>query len=223
MARRKARVIQLTPDTVRQPSGLKADGTPNAYWRRFEKRLQEFEDVPLEEWKEEQVLGYLLKRYRENYGIDFSLSYSNPPTKCPEMYCVRRMLTAIGAYDGSAPNKIKAHVIKQYIDWVFDTIISPQKTQIKNLAYFFTQNICNQFKAVYKKNKTITRSTELPGNYLDAAIALDVNVRTYGDLAFAKMAIDQAPDRDDLSSYTQLFSRLRDIGFDDSILTRLEE
>ena len=215
MARRKPRTITLTPDSVRQPSGLKNDGTPNAYWRRFEKRLQEFESIPVNEWKEEQILGYLLKRYKDEYGIDFSLSYYGAPSKCPEMYCTRRTLTALGITDGT--------VVKQYIDWVFDSIIKPQRTQIKSLAFFFTQTICNQFKAKYKKNNKITRSTELPGHYLDAAIALGLSPRTYGDLAFAKMAVDQAPDRDDLSSYTQLFNRLRAIGFDDSILLRLEE
>lgn len=215
MARRKQKVISLVPDTVNKPSGMKMDGTPNVYWRRFEERLKTFESIPVEEWKEEQVLAYLLKRYREHYGIDFSLSYSRPPTKCPEMYCIRRITTTLGTIKGPA--------LKQYIDWVFDTIIKPQRTQVTTLAFFFTPGICNQFKAKYKKNNKITRSTELPSNYLDAAIALDVSVRTYGDLAFAKMAVDQAPERDDLLSYTKLFSKLRDIGFDDSILLGLEE
>lgn len=215
MARRKAKVVQLTPDKVRQPSGLKNDGTPNAYWRRFSERVYNFENVPLSDWKEEEVLGYLLKRYRDCYDIDFSLSYSGPPTKSPEMYCVRRMMTTVGTEKG--------WILKQYIDWVFDTIIIPQKTKIQGLAFFFTQRICNQFKVLFRKNNRITRTTELPTPYVNIAVELGLSVCTYGDLAFAKMALDQSPDRDDLSSYSALFNKLKGVGFDSAILNGLNE
>ena len=208
---RKTKVINFAPDKVKQPSGLKRDGTPNVYWKRFEKRLKEYNTVPPLHWSEEQILGYLLDRYSKHYGIDFSLSYSGAPTKCSEMYCVRRMITTLGDVNGQ--------IAKDYIDWVFDTIIVPKKMQITSLAFFFTRDICNRFKASFKKNNTITRSTNLPSQYLDILSNMEIDVQTYGDLAFVKMARDQNP----VEEYINLFKKLQAAGFDESLLSNLEQ
>lgn len=208
---RKAKVINFAPDKVKQPSGLKRDGTPNVYWKRFEKRLKEYNTVSPLHWSEEQILGYLLEKYRNYYETDFCLSYSGAPTKSSEMYCVRRMMTTLGAMNGREA--------KEYIDWVFETIIEPRKMQITSLAFFFTRDICNQFKASRKKAKLITRSTNLPSQYLDILSTMEIDAQTYGDLAFVKMARDQNP----VEEYVQLFKKLQDVGFDENLLSKLEQ
>jgi len=143
--------------------------------------------------------------------MDFPLSFSGPPTKCPEMYCVRRAMFAVGTEDCS--------VMKKYIDWVFDDIIIRQKLQITSLAFFFTSRICRQFAANYKKNNRITKTTLLPMAYVDMAPS-GLGLVTYGDLAFAKMAAESNPGRDDL---IELFVNLKKFGFNDSILNSLPE
>lgn len=210
MAGRKK--IKLIPDSVNKPSGLKTDGTPNVHWERFTERLKSFSFKSPTEWSEEDILGYLLDRYSKCFGMEWSLSYSGPPTKCPEMYIIRRMLTTVGTQKGT--------IAKQYIDWVFDSEIIPKKKQITSIAYFFNVGLCNQFKANFKKASTITRTTELPNEYVNHAASLGLTVFTYGDLAFAKQAIDCNPD-ESLNQYVELFSRLEQDGFDKEILNQL--
>jgi len=197
---------------VRKLSGLKADGTPNAYWRRFKERLATFDQTPLDEWGEEQILGYLLKRLSDHYKIEFALSYQGAPTKSPEMYCVRRMMYFVGSQKG--------WIIKDYIDWVFDTIIAPQKTKVDTLAFFFTKKICQRYRGVFAERQKITRSTELPPNYKKEAEDANLFINTYGELAFAKMALDADPERQDIKN---LFVHLEDLGFSTAILERLDE
>jgi hypothetical protein len=195
-------------------SGLNADGLPNAYWRRFKERLESYQEVPVDDWKEEQMLGHILKRYKDIMGVDFALSYSGPPTKSKEIYCIRRTILVLGADDGPT--------VKQYIDWVFDTKIIPQKMIISSIAFFFTTNLILTFKRDSRKQNRITRATELPEEYQDIAIGLELDVKTYGDLAFAKVALDDDPDNEDLNIYSSLFVMLKDNGFDESILSSLD-
>lgn len=210
MARkRKQKSITLVPDKVKKPSGLKADGTPNLHWQKFEERLKSIDTVPLENWKEEEALGYLLKKYKEHYKIDFALSYSGAPGKSGEMYCVRRIFTAIGTQ--------KAWIVKNYIDWVFEKIITPQNVPVKSLAYFFTHSLCEQYRTIFRKRLVITRTTELPPDYLAVINKLNIRCQTYGDLAFIKLSVDQNPD----SPYRNLFDELNEVGFDSNILQTL--
>lgn len=195
-------------------SGLTVDGTPNAYWRRFKERLEAYEDVPVKDWKEEQMLGHIIKRYKDVMEVDFALSYSGPPTKCKEIYCIRRTLLALGSDDGPT--------VKQYIDWIFDTKIIPQKITISSIAFFFTTNLILTFKKEMRRQNRITRATELPEEYINVASSLALDVKTYGDLAFAKVALEDDPDNTDLAMYSNLFINLKDVGFDDSILGSIE-
>jgi hypothetical protein len=195
-------------------SGLTVDGTPNAYWRRFKERLEAYEEVPVVDWKEEQMLGHIIKRYKDVMEVDFALSYSGPPTKCKEIYCLRRTILALGADDGPT--------VKQYIDWVYDTKIIPQKMTISSIAFFFTTNLILTFKKEMRRQNRISRATELPKEYSDIAIDSQLDVKTYGDLAFAKVALEDDPNNEDLIVYSNLFGKLREIGFDDSVLESIE-
>jgi len=195
-------------------SGLTVDGTPNAYWRRFKERLEAYEEVPVVDWKEEQMLGHIIKRYKDVMEVDFALSYSGPPTKCKEIYCLRRTILALGADDGPT--------VKQYIDWVYDTKIIPQKMTISSIAFFFTTNLILTFKKEMRRQNRISRATELPKEYSDIAIDSKLDVKTYGDLAFAKVALEDDPNNEDLIVYSNLFGKLREIGFDDSVLESIE-
>jgi hypothetical protein len=189
-------------------SGLKTDGTPNTYWRKFKERLEVYDNIPVSNWKDENFLGHILRRYKEVPGIvtDFALSYSGPPTKCKEIYCIRRMALTLGTED---PECIKA-----YLDWVFDNIIIPGKVIISSVAYFFTNSFIISFKKDYRKDNVITRASKIPDNCFNIIQQSGLELSTYGDLAFAKLAIEQDPANEDYIPYIKLFEQLKNNGLD---------
>lgn len=192
-------------------SGLKADGTPNLYWQRFKKRLNEFENIKVCDWEDEEVLGYLLKRYKDHYEIEYGLSYSGPPSKCSEMYCIRRMNATVGT--------TKGEILKDYIDWIFDANIIAKEKEIVSLGYFFHPGLCSQYRTIFRTRNKVTKTTTLPETYIIKASDFGISISTYGDLAFAKMAIDRSPE--DYPEYTALFASLKELGFSDLMLNNL--
>ena len=199
---------------VRKIKGLKDDGTISGPWLKFKARLDNYAETPVPEWNEYNFLGHILKRYKDNMGLEFSLSYSGAPSKCGEIYCVKRMVLQLGSP--------YPQTTKDYIDFVYDKYIIPNKVSIYSLAYFFTTNIIFEFKKKFRKDSKISRSTKLPDRYKALIDGLSLDVSTYGDLAFAKVAIDDDPNNTDLEIYTRLFEQLKGVGFDDSVLGSLD-
>ena len=193
-------------------SGLNANGKPNAYWRRFKERLDAYEEVEIKDWKDEHLLAHILRRYKNMMGVEFTLSYSGAPTKCKEMYCVRRMVHFLSDEE----NRVFQ---KEYIDWIFDDVIIPTKAVIHSIAYFYTTELILKFKKDRRKKNTVTRATSLPEDYGKIVSEMELDIDTYGDLAFANIALEQSPDDEDLKEYVELFSRLKGVGFDISVLS----
>jgi hypothetical protein len=211
------RIKELDLDASRlesRPSGINIDGSLNTYWRKFKERLDKYDETPVSNWSKTHLLGHILKRYKDQMGMEFSLSYSGPPTKSKEIYCVRRILLALGTDN--------PHIAKQYIDWVYDTVIIPKRVDLVSIAYFFIPAFILRFKAELRKQNRITRATELPLDIQNLAVGLDLDVRTYGDLALAKVAIEDDPENEDLDVYSRLFIQLKEAGFDESVLSSLE-
>lgn len=214
MAKEERRLMEQVK-SVRKPSGIKNDGTPNVPWNKFQKRLSVYNLASIQDWKPEHFLGHILKRYIDVYGINYSLSYSGPPSKCSEIYCIKRMMSFLG---GENPDPL---MVKEYIDWTYDSIIIPKKMQVESLALFFSSKLIREFKSKYKKSKKITRSTTIPPQYQDFIHGLGYDdISTYGDLAFIKMALDQSQDYN--QDYRNLFIELTSRGFDTGQLEYLE-
>jgi hypothetical protein len=199
---------------IRKVSGLKEDGSPNSAWTKFKAKLSAYNCDDISEWKEYHFLGHILKRYKDYMGIEFTLSYSGPPTKCSELFCVKRTVSFLGVDDNQT--------VKDYIDFVFDQYIIPKKVSLTSIAYFFTTNFIFEFKKKFRKESKITRSTELPPDFKKIVGSLNVDVSTYGDLAFAKIAVENDPSNHELNIYTKMFDELKIIGFDDGVLGRLD-
>jgi hypothetical protein len=49
-----------------------------------------------------------------------------------------------------------------------------------------------------------------------------VNINTYGELAFIKMALDQAPNSESRQKYKRLLLHLKSLGFEESQLEGLK-
>jgi hypothetical protein len=192
-------------------SGLKNDGSPNAHWINFKKRLDNYEQIPVSNWGAESFLAHIIRRYKDYYKQEYSLSHSGPPTKCKEMYCIGRMLIQLGSRE--------AEFVKKYIDWVFDNIIIPQNMNIESIALFFTPSFVSKFRNDIRKQDKISRSTKLPDNYSVVLENLNLtDISTYGDLAFAKRVIDANPDNEEYGVYVRMFEDLSSVGFDISKL-----
>ena len=213
MATRK-KAVEPKVTKVKKISGLKEDGTPNAFWQKFKCKLATYDADDISQWHEYHFLGHILKRYKDHIGIEFTLSYSRAPTKSPEMFCVKRMISFLGVDDNQT--------IKDYIDFVFDQYIIPKKVFVTSIAYFFTTNFIFEFKKKFRKESRITRSTPLPTDYKSVVNNLNIDVCTYGDLAFAKVAIENDPNSSELDIYIRMFDALKNLGFDDGVLGRLD-
>lgn len=205
MAKKKK---ELTAGNLSKPSGLNEDGTPNKHWLNFIKRTERYNELPIYRWGFDQVLGYLIKRYTQYMDRPFRFSYSGAPSKSKEMFCVKRMSLNLCTEN--------SEILKEYIDWIFDRDIIPNNRQIKTLAYFFTPGLCDKFIEYRKKSQTITRTTPLPPKFIEEANTLGLKLNTYGDLAFAKMAVESAPE--DYEEYNDYFNRIRNLGFNDNLI-----
>jgi hypothetical protein len=212
MARTKVKKVAFT-----KTSGLKQDGTPNASWVKFIDRMSLHKALPLAEWRADQLLGYIFSRYEDHYGLKWALSFSGPPSKCSETFCIQRTCNNLGTNDIS--------FVKNYVDWIFDTILIPKKVNLKSLGYFFTSSLCIEYRTTLLKSYKLSKAKELPSKLLEKAKEFEVSINTYGDLAFAKLAVDQfSKDEvpEDYLPYKNLFNWLDKERFDYSVLSRLE-
>jgi len=110
---------------------------------------------------------------------------------------------------------------KQYIDFVFDTVIIPSNVNITSMAYFFTFSIISKFKAKYAKINKIDRSTQVPSFVEELGEKFGISVCTYGELAFIKNAISENPEEESYKNYFSFYKELIDAGFSDAVLEEL--
>lgn len=199
---------------IRKVKGINQDGTPNAFWKKFKAKLALYDQEPVSDWTEVNLLGHLLKRYRDYMGTEYTFQYNSAPGKCRELYCIKRTISLLDINDNQK--------IKDYIDFVYDTYIIPSKVTINTLAYFFTANFIFEFKKKLHQASIVRRTSELPPPYKKVLSDLGIDLATYGDLAFAKVAIDNDPNNSDLGTYVSMFSELKTIGFDIGVLERLD-
>jgi hypothetical protein len=179
-------------------------------WQKFFAKFQEIETLKNSKWTDVHQLAYLCQRYERHYGRKFAFSLMRAPSKCTEIVLIKKMCAMLGTTN--------ARTIREYIDWVFDHKIIPYNLQIRSLSYFMTPGLGNEFHFFFSKKNKIEKSTELPQEYQEIITSLDLPVATYGDLAFAKHALEESPDNEARAPYKELFSRLYSIGFDPTVL-----
>lgn len=182
-------------------------------WQKFLIKCKECEKLSVDKWNEYQALGYFLKRFEDHFKRQFALSYKNAPSKCSEFYMMKRTIVMLNTKDFS--------MVKDYIDWLFDKKIIPNKMQIRSMAIAATPSFANEFLYRQSKINKVTKSMMLPESYKKKAEELNIPVSTYGDLAFAKMAMDRSPDNKAYDKYYELFNNLIEIGFKPSMLEGL--
>ncbi|HLG27922.1 MAG TPA: hypothetical protein VI423_09075, partial [Paenisporosarcina sp.] len=182
-------------------------------WQKFLAKFKEIETIPNSEWKEVHLLSYFCKRYEDQYGKKFALSLRGAPSKCSEIYMMKRIIVML--------NTTNMRTLRAYIDWIFDVKIIPNELKIRSIGFLTTSSFGNEFNIYREQRAKIIKTTELPAEYKQVADTLSLQVSTYGDLAFIKMALDQSPNSESRTPYKVLFHNLMALGFEPSVLNNL--
>lgn len=182
-------------------------------WQKFLAKFNDIDTLPVTEWKEPHLLGHFCRRYEKCYDKKFALSFRGAPSKCNEIYMIKKTMAMLDTID--------MEKIRDYIDWVFDQKIIPSGLKIRSIGFLTTPGFGNEFNQYRAKREKIVKSTQLPSKYQKVADTLDLPVSTYGDLAFIKMALDESPDSESRAPYKILFRDLIALGFEPAILNNL--
>jgi len=184
---------------------------PSKWWVKFFKRFDEIDTVPEHEWQPIHLLAYFCRRFENHFGKRFSFALKGSPSKCPEIFHIKRVMGVLGT-----SNQI---VMREYIDWVFDTKIIPINKKIRSIGFMANASYCNEFHLHRKEKKKLARTTEIPEDYKKVVDEMGLPIRTFGDLAFAKQALEENPMGRE--AYERMFDKLYAIGFEYQMLQGL--
>jgi hypothetical protein len=184
---------------------------PNG-WSKYLEKTNACLSLPPEEWKDPQVLGYLIHRFKKYTGRDFALTFSKSPTKSPELHFVKALQAMLTTSNGD--------IVKQYIDWCFDVKIIPKEIQIRSFALLNNNTFVNEFLHFRSKARKVTRATLLPVEWRSRAKEMDIEVETYGDIVFIKLAVERG--EADIS-YRNYYNYLSENGLTNYMLEALNE
>ena len=180
-------------------------------WQNFLTRMNSFNSVDPASWKDYHLLGYFCHRFQNHYQRPYALGFNGTaPGKCSEIVIIKKAMAAIGQ---------SSTVVKNYIDWIFDCNIIPNKTVIHKISYLISGGLVNKYLILQSKAKKITKTTPLPSEYTSLIADSNLPIETYGDLAFAQQAVDEAPN--DRASYKNLLDQLYSIGLKRETLASL--
>ena len=187
---------------------------PSKWWISFFKKFDEIGKVPIPKWKPIHHLSYFTQRYEDVYGKRFSFALDGQPSRCKEIFMIKKIMAILGTSNQKT--------VKDYIDWVFDNKVISVNRKVRSIGFFANASFCNEFHlSMIEKNK-IKRGTPLPTNYQIVVDILNLPINTYGDLAFAKRALDEAPDSESRNIYRYLFKELYRVGFEYSMLEEIK-
>lgn len=180
---------------------------PSIHWQKFFDRFSEIDSLSIPEWKEAHLLAYFCHLYKSLYGVSYTwdLGKAKAPSKSYEMYRIRSLQHMISS---------DPQIIKDYLDWVFESKIKPSGKKITSLALVVDQRYASEYKFQHlgmDPSRSVGRATLLPTNYQQIADRLCVPVRTYGDLAFLHQT----------DGAEELLLEMQKAGFDPTILERV--
>lgn len=181
---------------------------PNKSYEKFFKALFEIESINVSEWKPKHFVGYICKKYYETYNVVFKLSCgTRAPSKCREVHEINRI-----RYLLSSDNLI----IKEYIDWCFETQIKKKKRRVTSFRFLTIESIVLEYKNNVLMNfgdKNIDRTTPLPKDIIDIMKLFNVQYLTFGELALLYYDQDE--------NTRKMFNKLKDVGIDANILNKV--
>lgn len=203
MARKKAEEKEIT--------GGELTDYPNDQYRKFFEKFPEIETLDVKEWKTVHVLSYFCKKYKETYSKDYQFKFNSPsPTKCFEVFQVKKLASMLTA---------NPTLLKQYIDWVYEVKVVKAKRRLTSISFMTVEGLVNEYKfnvlLAGKKNLNVDRSTPLPDKYRLIFQSANLNISTYGELAFVSQ-MSEMP-----FEVIGAFQQIEELGFDKEVLTRI--
>lgn len=183
---------------------------PNEKYRQFFEKFAEIETLDVTQWKPVHILAYFCKKYKDQYGVGYTFKFNSPsPPKCFEVFQVKRLAMLLSA---------NPTILKEYIDWVYDTKVPETKRRFTSISFMAKEEVVQWYKMNIllkdKKDIHVSRSTVLPSRFKDPFTAINVQVSSYGDLAFL-VQMDQS------SEMKQAFDQAVAAGLDLDILKRI--
>lgn len=185
---------------------------PNKKYADYFDKFKEIETLDVSQWKVPQLLGYFIKKYKEQYKIDYSFKYNTPsPSKCFEVWQVNTL---------SAKLSSNPKILKDYIDWAFDNIVPQAKRRLTSISFMTKEEPLNYYKLnvlfAGQKGSNIDRSTSFPAPYQEIIKEMtNFTIKTYGEMAFLSQ-MEPKPENVILA-----IQKLVEMGFDQEILKRI--
>jgi len=153
------------------------DAISPAYQKWFD-QFPEIETLPIKDWKVVHIIGYWKKLYKEHYGVDYTFKFNSSPSKSWEVQNIKKISQMLS----SDPT-----ILKDYIDWFFQTIIVAKQKRITSIAILANPIDVNKYKFLKLiPNASIDRSTQLPPNFMEVVKRFNATITNYGELAFIK-------------------------------------
>jgi hypothetical protein len=172
-------------------------------YTKFFAKFNEHETLDISKWSLIDLLAYFCKKYENHYGVKYTFRFNNnAPSKSYEMYRMKSLAQMITS---------DVAVLKNYIDWLFETEVIARKKRITALGFITNIELVNKFKFM-KPNDNIDRSTLLPANYMNIIKSFNAPISNYGDLALIK----------DSEDYGEMMRALVVAGFDVKILDKVK-
>jgi|HubBroStandDraft_5_1064220.scaffolds.fasta_scaffold29831_2 hypothetical protein len=195
-----------------EETGGELTAIPNDKYRKFFDKFAEIETLDVSQWKVAHLLGYFCKRYKEALGTDYAWKFNNPsPTKCFEVWQANTLAAKLSA---------NPKILKDYIDWAFDTLVKGKKYKPRSISFLTKEEVVIPYKMnvllAGQRNSNVDRSASLPTIYQDILQqTAGITISTYGDLAFISQA-EPLPDNIILA-----LDQMVEAGFDREVLKRI--
>jgi hypothetical protein len=188
--------------------------SPSPQYEKFFAKFSEIDSLPVNEWKINHLLAFFCKLYKTHYTIDYTFRFDNKaPSKSYEVFQMNRLAKMLSK---------QPSILKDYIEWFFVEKLIAKKKRITSLALMTEISIVNEYKFKFLLNtskSSIDRTSKLPINVLSIVEKFDNSIKTYGELAFAKLYADSNPTD---TKYAEVFTQLVANGFDTKILERIK-
>ena len=183
---------------------------PTSY-KKFFIRFAELNTVPPAQWSSVHIIAYFCKKYKEHYGIEYTFDFKNSPSKSTETFQINRLVSMLSS---------NGEIIKNYIDWIFETQVQQRKRRITSIGFLATVKIVADWKFKFlSQSSKLDRTTLLSPKYLQICEQFSVPISTYGEVAFIKGMIEnKTADQNQI----KLFSSLGENGFNFSILETIK-
>jgi hypothetical protein len=184
---------------------------PNEQYKKFFSKFSEIDTLNVEDWKVVHILAYFCKKYKDVYNVDYKFKFNSPnPTKCFEVFQIKKLASMLTA---------NPKLLKEYVDWVFLNKVVKAKRRLTSISFMTVEGIINEYKLNVllcgKKNLNIDRSTPLPEKYKIIFKGANLNISTYGELAFISQMSDMS------FEVIGAFQQIEELGFDKEVLTRI--